>query len=125
MNDRQLRQTLELALKDRAPGEYAQMRRNHRLATYLNDLTSQAMQSISAAMDVVTEQAAMRQPPFNNEATVVQQVNMARKAAEETALSQAIEAMPLEATEDEPEPTEPMSLEEMTGDYWREKMAAR
>ena len=122
MNDRQLRQTLDLAFKDRAPKTYRQMKNRRELATYLDSLTGMAMQSIGTAMSEVTMRAAARRPPFDDERTVVQQVNMARKTAEEVALSQAIEELPLEVSEDEAEQNEPMSLYDLTGDYWREKM---
>lgn len=122
MNSNQMRQILDRAFRERAPNAYQEMLRQDELATYLGNLTAGAMESISTAMNMVASQAATRQPPFNNEATIVQQVEMARKTAEEVALSQALEEMPLELIEDEDEPSEPMSLYELTGDYWRNKM---
>ena len=122
MNSNQMRQILDQTFRERAPNAYQAMLRQDELATYLDNLTAGAMESISTAMNIVASQAATRQPPFNNEATVVQQVEMARKTAEEVALSQAMEEMPLELIEDEDEPSEPMSLYELTGDYWRNKM---
>lgn len=122
MNSHQMRQILDQAFRERAPDAYQEMLRQDELATYLDNLTAGAMESIATAMNVVASQAATRQPPFNNEATVVQQVEMARKTAEEVALSQALEETPLELTEDEDEPDEPMNLYELTGDYWRNKM---
>lgn len=122
MNSNQMRQILDQAFRERAPNAYHAMLRQDELATYLDNLTAGAMESISTAMNMVASQAATRQPPFNNEATIVQQVEMARKTAEEVALSQALEEMPLELIEDEDEPSEPMSLYELTGDYWRNKM---
>lgn len=118
MNDHQMRQTLELALKDRAPKAYRQMKNRGQLATYLGDLTAQAMQSISTA----TEQAIPGLMQTADPVKRVQQAEMARKTAEEVALSQALETMPMEQTEDEAEPDEPMSLYDLTGDHWREKM---
>ncbi len=122
MNSHQMRQILDQAFRERAPNAYQEMLRQDELSTYLDNLTAEALESISTAMNVVASQAATRQPPFNNEATIVQQVEMARKTAEEVALSQALEEMPLELIEDEDEPGEPMSLYELTGDYWRNKM---
>jgi hypothetical protein len=122
MNSHQMRQILDQAFRERAPNAYQEMLRQDELATYLDNLTAGAMESISTAMNMVASQAATRQPPFNNEATIVQQAEMARKTAEEVALSQALEEMPLELIEDEDEPDEPMSLYELTGDYWRNKM---
>lgn len=112
MNDRQMRQTLELALKDRAPQAYRQMKNRGQLATYLDNLTTEAMQSISTA----TEQQIMDLMKIDNPMQRVQRAEMNRKAAEEVALSQALEAMPLEQTEDEDEPKAPMTLDELTRD---------
>lgn len=126
MNERQLRQTLDLAFKDRAPIEYAQMKRQGQLTTYLNSLTFEAMQSIGTA----TERAIPRIMAEDHPIRCIQQAEMARKTAEGIALSQAIEAMPMEVAkaEDEVEPEEMPSLYEMTGDnldYYLKKMGLR
>jgi len=123
MNHHQMRQILDQAFRDRAPNAYEEMQHQDELATYLDSLTAEAMQSISTAKDrIPADLATMPQADRNDPIKVVQRANMLTKAAEEVALSQALEAMPLEQTEDEDEPAEPMSLYDLTGDYWREKM---
>lgn len=110
----EMRRTLDLALKDRAPKAYRQMKNRGQLATYLDSLSSEAMESVSVA----TSKAASELPglpkssdPMRN----VQVMNMARKTAEEVALAQALEAMPMEHSEDETA-AEPMSLYDLTSD---------
>lgn len=112
MNHHQMRQILDQAFRDRAPDVYQKMECQNELATYLDSLTGEAMESIHTA----TEQQIMDLMKIDNPMQRVQQAEMNRKAAEEVALSQALEAMPLEQTEDEDEPNEPMSLYEQTND---------
>jgi len=88
------------------------MKRQQQLAAYLDSLTGEAMQSIGTA----TEKAIAGLIGVNDSMKRVQMAEMARKTAEEVALSQALEAMPLETTEDENEPAEPMSLWEQSND---------
>ncbi|UYO95043.1 hypothetical protein [Pollutimonas sp. M17] len=111
MNYQQMWRTLELALEDRAPTAYKEMKCQRQLATYLDSLTGEAMDSISTVTDQIPDNLMGINDPMKR----VQHAEMVRKTAEEVALSQAIEAMPLEATEDEP--AEPMSLYDLTGDY--------
>lgn len=106
MTRKQLRQTLELALNDRAPKAKAQMQASGELAPFLDSLTSSTMQSMSAAKEQIGAQAASRQPPYQNEATLVPMLNSAFKAAEETALAQAIEQIDsLDSPSQQPETT--------------------
>lgn len=112
MNHHQIRQILDQAFRDRAPNAYQEMQHQDELANYLDNLTGEAMESIHTA----TEQQIMDLMKIDNPMQRVQQAEMNRKAAEEVALSQALEAMPLEQTEDEDEPNEPMSLYEQTND---------
>ena len=122
MNPRQIVKILDQAFKDRAPAEYRQMKQRGELATYLNELASQAAQSYSTATNSIPDDLAKLPESVRNDPMKrVQQANMAQKTAEEVALSQAINALPLES-QDEDEPSEPMSLYDQTGDYWREKM---
>lgn len=110
MNSHQLRKILDQVFREQAPKAYQEMQRQGELATYLDSLTGEAMQSISTA----TEQAIPGLMQIADPMKRVQQAEMARKTAEEVALSQALEAMPMEQTEDEP--NEPMSLYEQTND---------
>ena len=122
MNPWKTLKILGQAFKDRAPVEYQQMRQEGELAAYLNELTKQAQESYSAATNSIPDDLAKLPESVRNDPVKrMQQANMAQKAAEEVALSQAIEALPMES-QGENEPAEPMSLYELTGDYWREKM---
>ena len=122
MNPRQVVKMLDQAFKDRAPNEYRQMKQRGELATYLNELASQAAQSYSTATNSIPDDLAKLPESVRNDPIErVQQANMKMKAAEEVALSQALEALPMES-QDEDETAEPMSLYDLTGDYWREKM---
>lgn len=122
MTPKQLRETLELALAERAPKAYAAMKASEALTEYLGSLTGQALASISEAKEQIGNQAAMRKPPYNNEATVVPMLSSAFKVAESVALEQAIEMMP---SEEQEIADEPKNLYDMTGDdfdlaeWWR------
>ncbi|MGX5659382.1 hypothetical protein ACWKWV_06625 [Castellaniella ginsengisoli] len=125
MNSHQLWKILDQVFREQAPKAYQEMQRQGELAAYLDNLTSAAIQSIYTA----TEQQEFAlitagSPTYEDDSIKrVQKIEMARKTAEEVALSQAMEE--LKEAEDEAEPDEPMSLYDLTGDYWRDKMAQR
>lgn len=104
MTPKQLREILAQALADRAPKANAQMKSQGQVATFLDSLTTQTLQSIAEAKDQIGNQAAMRKPPYQNEATLVPMLNSAYKAAEEVALQQAIEQ--IDSLQQQPETTE-------------------
>ncbi|MNL36719.1 hypothetical protein D3C87_1588200 [compost metagenome] len=61
------------------------------LPEYLDSLTGSTWQALSEAKEQIGSQAASRQAPFNNEATLPQMLNSAFKDAETVAMQQAIE----------------------------------
>lgn len=93
MTPNQLRRTLELALKDKQPSLYAQLKASGTLDETLSKVMASAEQSISEARNQAIEAATTQgKPGFVADPTLrTQTLNSQFKAAEETALSQAIE----------------------------------
>lgn len=93
MTPKQLRQTLDLALKDKQPSLYAQMKADGTLDETLNRLTTTAEESIAEARQQAIEAATSEgKPGYVADPTVrTQTLNSQFKAAEEIALNQAIE----------------------------------
>lgn len=104
MTPKQLRETLTLALADRAPKAHAAMKATGTLPEYLDSLIGATWQSLSETKEQIGSQAASRQAPFNNEATLPQMLNSAFKDAEAVAMQQAIEQ--IDSLQARPEITE-------------------
>ena len=95
MTDKQLRELLATALKDKAPEAHSRMRADGTLNAYLSNLTGQTLEAINEArQDAIAGLVSEASPTFEPDPLArTQAINMATKAAEEIALAQAIETI--------------------------------
>ena len=103
MTDKQLRELLATALKNKAPAAYNRMLEAGTLKEYLEGLMGVTLGSImDAEQDAIDGLVSEGSPTFEPDPLArTQAINMARKAAEEIALAQAMET--IEALSAEPQ----------------------
>ena len=95
MTDKQLRELLATALKNKAPAAYGRMKKDGTLKEYLEGLMGVTLEAISEArQDAIDGLASEGSPTFEPDPMKrAQAINMATKAAEEIALAQAMETI--------------------------------
>ena len=89
MTPKQIRHALELAMKDKAPQQYAKMTADGTLAAYLNRLTADVQASQNEAHNALANDPQFQK--INDPQTRTQEGNSRLKAAESVALEQAVE----------------------------------
>lgn len=95
MTDKQLRELLATALKNKAPAAYNRMLEAGTLKEYLEGLMGVTLEAISEArQDAIAGLVSEGGPTFEPDPLArTQAINMATKAAEEIALAQAMETI--------------------------------
>ena len=101
MTFNQMLQTLRLAMQDKQPQLYQQMKAAGALDEFLEGLAATAYNEVSDQMhDVATRYATEGKPTFEPDPWKrVQKIEMAKKSLEEIALQQAIEQIESMTTE--------------------------
>lgn len=89
MTPTQVTKALEIALKDKQPSRYAQMRASGTLRQYLASLTASVTEQVQATHDSLANDQQFQK--ISDPLVKVQEANSRLKAATETALAQAIE----------------------------------
>lgn len=89
MTPKQIRHALELAMKDKAPQQYAAMKADGTLSGYLNRLTADVQASQSEAHNTLANDPQFQK--ISDPQTRMQEASSRLKAAESVALQQAVE----------------------------------
>ena len=99
MTPKELKRALELALKDRQPELYAELKASNRLDEVLNPILGRAEESIAEARQQAIEAATTQGKPGYVADPMVrtQTLNLQFKEAENQALQQAVEEVTSQA----------------------------